>query len=286
MKKILLSTFLLLWVFLAYSQVSQYSKQQKVPASRAEFILFTGGSYYIGDLNPRNHFKLTQPAGGCGFRYNLDPRLALRLNILIGLVKGDDAVSLSLAQQQRNLQFKSSIFEMSCQTEFNFMKYWMGEFKYLFTHYVFLGAGIFKFRPKAEVNHSWFELQPLTTEGQGTVARPGTKKYKLTQLSVPFGVGVKINVAEQIGLSLEWGMRKTFTDYIDDVSTTYVSPAILTEQSPLSASIADKSKYPEGVNVDNTGRQRGNSQNKDWYSFTGLVLSFAFSKPPPKCYAY
>lgn len=288
MKKIFFSFFLIFTLCSGYSQSIQNSKQQKEKISRGEFFILMGGAYYIGDLNPGKHYALTQPAGGIGIRYNFDTRLAARGNIFLGSVKGEDASSLSMVQKERNLQFKSSIFEISGQGEFNFMKYWMGEFKFLFTHYVFLGAGIFKFRPQALTNSdNWIDLQPLGTEGQSTTSRPGDgpKIYRLTQFSIPFGIGVKINVAEKIGLSVEWGMRKTFTDYIDDVSTTYADPAILNKgnaSKTTATTLADRSIH----RLDNTGRQRGNSQNKDWYCFSGIILSFAFTKPPPKCYAY
>jgi hypothetical protein len=122
-------------------------------------------------------------------------------------------------------------------------------------------------------------LQPLSTEGQGTSAKPGTRKYRLVQVSIPFGAGFKLNLSERIDLSMEWGMRKTFTDYLDDVSTVYPDPTILdTEKGSISAAMSDRTG-----STNNVGRQRGNSKNKDWYCFTGVVLGFKFREPAQKC---
>ena len=251
-----------------------------VTARPYEFNLFLGGSYYIGDLNPVGHFNsFTKPAGGIGFRYNYNTRFAVRINIFSGSVQGDDLQSSSLGQKQRKLNFKSPISEYSFQGEFNFLDYRMNSPHKFFSTYAFLGIGGFKFKPQGEINGVWQELQPLSTEGQGTSANPGSKQYKLFQVAIPFGVGFKLNLSEKIDLALEWGMRKTFTDYLDDVSTVYPDPAILTsEKGTIAAVYSDRS----GVS-NNVGRQRGNSKNKDWYCFSGVVLGFRFREPAQKC---
>jgi hypothetical protein len=91
-----------------------------------------------------------------------------------------------------------------------------------------------------------------------------------------------MNLARRIGLVMEWGMRKTFTDYIDDVSTTYANPVDLAANGPAAVALGDRSLVPQ----DNTGRQRGNPRNKDWYCFTGLTLTFQLSDKPKSCSAY
>jgi hypothetical protein len=242
-----------------------------------EIGIMLGGSYYIGDLNPTKHFSsLTRPAGGIVYRHNFNMRFAVAGNAYFGSVQGIDARSSSFEQQQRNLSFRSNIYEFAARGEFNFIEYKIGSDKYQFTPFMFLGVGVFNFNPKASFGNQWVALQPLHTEGQA-------KAYSKVQLAIPFGAGVRINLAKRIGLLAEWGMRKTFTDYIDDVSTVYANPVDLAaDYGSLSAAVADRS----GVGAANVGRQRGNPRNKDWYSFAGLTLTFQLADKPDHCSAY
>jgi hypothetical protein len=249
-----------------------------VQAQKSDEIgIFLGGSYYIGDLNPSSHFSsLTRPAGGIMFRHNFNMRFALGVNAFFGSIEGIDARSSSFEQQQRNLSFRSPVYEFAARGEFNFIEYKIGDDKHQFTPFMFLGLGVFHFDPKASYGNQWVALQPLKTEGQ-------SKAYMKTQLSIPFGAGVRINLAKRIGLVGEWGMRKTFTDYLDDVSTVYADPVQLAaENGAISAAVADRS----GNSIGNIGRQRGNPRNKDWYSFAGITLTFQLADKPKHCQAY
>lgn len=242
-----------------------------------EIGIFLGGSYYIGELNPTGHLNsLTRPAAGIVYRHNIGYRVSFAGSALFGSVQGIDARTSSYEQQQRNLSFRSRIYELAARTEFNFIEYKIGDDKHQFTPFLFLGISVFNFNPKASYGNQWVALQPLKTEGQG-------KGYMRTQIAIPFGAGFKMNLAKRIGLVIEWGMRKTFTDYLDDVSTTYANPADLAANGPASVALADRSL---GATGDNTGRQRGNPRNKDWYCFTGLTLTFQLSDKPKSCSAY
>jgi len=242
-----------------------------------EIGIFLGGSYYIGELNPSKHLSsLTRPAGGVVYRHNFNYRLAVAGSLLFGSIQGIDARSSDFEQQQRNLSFRSHVYELAGRAEFNFIEYKIGDDRHQFTPFMFLGVAVFNFNPKASYNNEWVALQPLHTEGQ-------TKGYFKTQVSIPFGAGVRINLAKRIGLVAEWGMRKTFTDYLDDVSTVYADPAVLlARDGALAASIADRSN----TTGSNTGRERGNPRNKDWYSFAGLTLTFQLADKPKHCSAY
>jgi hypothetical protein len=259
------------------------SSAQRPKDKSAELGIFLGGSYYIGDLNPVVHFgPMTKPAAGAVFRYTINPRFALRANAFFGNVQADDALSPYPAQQQRNLNFRSKITEFSAQAEFNFLEYQIGNERKKFTPYIFAGVGAFMFNPVAVYNNYSYTLQPLGTEGQGLSGGP-RKKYKLTQMSIPFGVGIKTNLAKRIGLSIEWGMRKTFTDYIDDVSTVYYDPLALSEtRGAVSAVASDPSKGTD-PKYNNIGRQRGNPTTKDWYSFAGFVLTLKLKEKRETC---
>jgi len=251
-------------------------------AQRNEIGLFLGTSYYLGDLNPSKQFFLSKPAGGLVYRYVFDRRWAIKMTGLYGSVAGDD--SKAKFNVERNLSFKSPIFEVSSQLELNFLPYATGNTeKDYFTPYIFGGVSIFSFNPKANYNGTWYNLQPLGTEGQGTSMYPDRKSYSLTKLSFPFGLGFKYSIGKNVCIGAEWGLRKTTTDYLDDVSTTYADPVILSaENTSISAILADRSASP---NL--TDSQRGNSGTKDWYSFAGAFVTFKFKAGGSKtCPAY
>lgn len=245
-------------------------------AQRNEIGLMLGTSYYLGDLNPSKQFLLTKPAGGVIYRYVINRRWAVKINGLFGSIAGNDAVSKF--NEKRNLSFKSNIFEISSQVELNFLPYMTGNTeKDYFTPYIFAGISVFSFNPKADTNGVWFNLQPLGTEGQGTSMYSDRKPYSLMNVSFPFGLGFKYSVGKNVCIGAEWGLRKTTTDYMDDVSTTYADPVILAaENTRIAEILADRSIINVGENVNNTGLQRGNSVTKDWYSFAVAFITVKF----------
>lgn len=249
--------------------------QQKRNFRQHEVGGMLGGSYYLGDLNPRKHFFLTQPALGLFYRFTPNYRYAFRGGVNFGSIMGDDSQSEDADQLQRNLNFKSNIYEFNALAEFNFLEYRISEDKYKFTTYLFLGLNVFKFKPRAEIGNNWYDLQPLKTEGQQNV-------YKLTQVAIPFGIGVKMNVSKQVGIGLEWGPRKTFTDYLDDVSGTYPNYLKTPYNSAIAKILSDRSK--NGGN--NINKQRGNPRTKDWYVFFGVTLNVKINPRVKPCSAY
>jgi len=266
MKNIVIAILILITLFINHSASAQ----------RAEIGIIGGGSYYLGDLNPKKNFELTQPAAGLLVRYNLNPRFAVKVNGIIGNVKGDDAITKF--NEKRNLSFKSQILEFAAQLELNFLPYVTGHKDYYFSPYMFAGIAAFNFEPMAQYDGTWYSLQPLGTEGQGTIYYYDRKPYSLNAMSFPFGLGFKYALADKVCVGGEWGMRKTNTDYLDDVSTTYADPNILSaENTPVSMHLADRSNKLPGEPA-NTGLQRGNSTNKDWYSFAGLFVTFKITK--------
>ncbi|MFL5754446.1 MAG: DUF6089 family protein [Bacteroidia bacterium] len=244
--------------------------------------VFIGGSYYIGDLNPRRHFFQTQPAGGVFYRYNYNYRLAFRGGFNIGSVVGDDSQSSDDDQLERNLNFKSKVQEFHALAEFNFVEYSIGHNKFIFSPYVFLGISVFHFDPMANMGNQWVDLRRMSTEGQKTSQNPGQKQYKLIQPSIPFGFGFKLDLAKNVGLGFEWGPRKTFTDYLDDVSGKYVNPLKLAAEKGVTAGIlSDRSLKADGTS--NIGKQRGNPYTKDWYFFYGFTINFKLKQKPAEC---
>jgi hypothetical protein len=208
---------------------------------------------------------MSKPAFGIMYRQNFNSRISIRIHGLRGTVAGDDAVSKT--NPERNLNFESNLTEVGLQLEINFFDYFIGSKMHPITPYIFGGPTVFFFKPYGNLPGGKTELQPLTTENQGT-------PYNLYAFSGAFGLGVKYSVSKLIGVGAEWGMRKTTTDYLDDVSQTYyldqgtpgfVLPPGVTPEMAL-ASDPTTQKH-------NAGMQRGNSRNTDWYSFAGISLT-------------
>jgi hypothetical protein len=108
----------------------------------------------------------------------------------------------------------------------------------------------------------------------------GRTKYSLTQAALPFGGGVKLALSENIRLRFEIGFRKTFTDYLDDVSTTYADQSmLLAKNGQRAVDLAFRADELKGTatSYPPVSSMRGNSGNKDWYYFSGLGLSFRLS---------
>lgn len=239
----------------------------------------------MGDLNPAGLFKSPLPAGGFIYRYNINTRFAARLSGLIGEVEAFDNQSSYAYQQERNLNFRSPIDEISGQMEFNFFDYEIGNPKFNFSPYIFGGFGFFRMNPQGDINGHWVDLQPLHTEGQGTEFNPSAP-YHLIQPCIPFGIGIKVSIFKTVCMSVEWGMRKTFTGYIDDVSGVYPNPAQLAKQQGPNAALALTASNPGTTPSEELiGSQRGDGKD-DWYSFFGLIFSFHAKKMINACFSY
>jgi len=242
---------------------------------------FGGVSYYIGDLNPERHFPSSHTYLASGFfvRKNLNSRWAIKGGVNVGQISADDADSKDDFQLQRNLSFFSNLYEANTTLEFNFLPFnpfippsgfRMPSF---FTPYVFIGIGVFRYNPRTTLGDNIYDLHKIQTEGQA---------YVLTQFAMPFGAGFKFKISERILLTLEWGIRRTFTDYLDDVSKSY--PSNPDDLSQLAKKLSDKSLIQQGGDGTNWGTQRGNSKTTDWYSFSGITLTINLNKNPSRCY--
>jgi len=254
-----------------------------------EIGVLLGASYYLGDLNT-THFNNSSFAAGLIVRKNIDKRFSYKAELLYLNIAADDRNSNSL-DTNRGLHFKSPVYEISGQIEFNFLPYDPGNPLYTWTPFIYTGISLFHFNPQAE-NRSgeWVDLQPLGTEGQGT-AVVGSEEYSLTQVAIPLGGGIKIAVNPSFNIILEYGIRRTFTDYLDDVSTVFVGnhdangnpisyPA---EMSPDAIEMSDPRAGLNAQFTHSKGDQRGDPNNNDWYSFVGITLSFKLNNQTKGC---
>lgn len=248
-----------------------------------EIGLSVGTSYYLGEINQQHFGGRLNIGGGAFYRNNFNKRWGLRLGIHYGRVSAFDEDSDDAWQQNRNLSFENPILEGSAIMELNYREYQVGSRDQFWTPYLFMGIGYFSMNPQAEYNGNLYDLQPLGTEGQGTTE--GEERYRLSGVTIPMGVGFKINIFSILALNFEWGMRRTFTDYIDDVSTSYINPQVLEDENGVIASLlADRSFQQEGAFGDNTGVKRGDPSKNDLYSFAHITLAIRIDKKPTSCW--
>ncbi|HET6226894.1 MAG TPA: DUF6089 family protein [Bacteroidia bacterium] len=307
MRKTLLSLLLLtvpLFVCAQYKANAKrkhaFSKKRNKP--RNEYIIGFGGSNFLGELGGANQigthfvkdmeFVATRPSIALGLRYRPSPRWAFSGGLHYLMLSGADRLTTEPYRQNRNLSFRSPIIELSAQAEFFLTKEQMGRAYNIrnvkkgastdIQAYVFVGVGGFFFNPQAKYNGSWVNLQPLGTEGQGLPG--GSKKYSRIGVCIPYGLGAKYNITKEWAVGIEFGIRKTFTDYIDDVSTVYYdNDALKAAHGEKGAYLADPSllNYPESLGGDATGaqqtaagQQRGDPKAKDAYMFTNVTISY------------
>ena len=238
--------------------------------SRSELVVAGGGMNYLGDLNDQSAFGEVHAAFGVGVRCRLDNRWSLRFGGAYGGISASEDCIV-----KRNLTFRSRIYEGSLVAEFNFRPYGPGATEGRWTPYLFGGVAVFHFGPETQYTApdgtvSWVALQPLCTEGQGTTVYTERRPYPLTQVCMPFGVGMRWRLSKNVSLTAEYGFRKTWTDYLDDVSTTYVGSAVLlaeVQDGVLAAALADRSEVPNAVGI-----KRGDDSLDDWYSYFNLSL--------------
>jgi hypothetical protein len=273
---------LLLCLLLFIAHLSPFAQSSKYDRSK-EIGLLGGTAYYIGELNPYKHFGGTlRGAGGFSYRNNHSKRWTTRASFLYGSVEAFDSASDDPWQKNRNLNFRNRFVEVSLQGELNFFPYQIGSDQKI-SPYLFAGIAYFQMNPEGYYKGNWYPLQPLGTEGQGM---PGMEaKYKTGGMSVPAGFGLKVNLFAIFGASIEWGVRRTWTDYFDDVSGAYANPALLEDRNgQLAARFADQSLIKERAENSNAGLMRGDPGRKDLYFFVMASLNMRIDKKATSCW--
>lgn len=252
------------------------------------------GTYWLKDVN----IELTKMMKGAFVSVYPNSWMGIRLAGQITYVSGEDNIINTdgvneLWRKQRNLDFKSTIYEGYTAVELfpiSFFHTNDPDYSPTFKPYGFIGIGVFHFDPKGSLtdaagNKTWYRLKPLSTEGEGFSEYPDKKPYNLTQLNLPMGFGMKVNITERINIAPELLYRKTFTDYIDDVSTTYIDPNyfdvhLSPQDAAIARAISDKTFgiVTPGVNRYAPGTMRGNSKNNDAYFSIVLKLGIRLGK--------
>lgn len=258
-----------------------------------------GPSFFLGDLGGNSgkgtnnlkdmNFEFTKLMKGAFITMYPKNWIGIRLSGNYTYLEGDDAIINTsgideLWRKQRNLDFKTTVVEGYLAIEvFPTMLFRRNsEYEPRLRPYLLGGVGVFHFNPQGSLtdaagNKSWYNLHPLRLEGQGMPEYPYSKPYKLTQMNIPFGGGIKYFMSDRINVSMELLYRKTFTDYIDDVSQRYIDPAnyskyLSTQEATLAYKLSDKAKgiiYP-GMTRYPAGTQRGDL--KDYDTYFSIVL--------------
>jgi len=224
---------------------------------------WVGTSYYYGDLNTT--LKIVHPglAGGLIARNNFNHRVSGRFSLNFGSVGANDADSDNHYEQNRNLQFRSFIGDLTGLLEFNFFHYEHGHPSYNKTPYFFGGINLTYYNPSAELNNVSYNLRKLGTEGQ-----PLGQEYGAITGGLVLGGGFKFDINRKVSVNIELGTRFLFTDYLDDVSTVFPDKSTLKDtRGELAVKLSDRSLI-DGLGDE--GRQRGDSKGNDRYVMAGI----------------
>lgn len=270
-----------------------------------EFGVGVGPLFFLGDLGGNSgagttflkdvNLPLTKLSKGLFANVYPAEWLGFRVAINQGVLEGDDSRidektgGAEQFRKIRNLKFRSSMFEAYVATEIYpsvFFEQYDG-LKGKLRPYGVLGVGMMKFNPKGEyfdptgTSSQWVDLQPLRLEGQGMKEYESRKEYKLSTLEIPMGFGAKYYLKENMYLGLEVLHRKTFTDYIDDVSTSYIDANLFAnyltpEQTAMANQLHFRENFVPGGTLQrpSIGEQRGDPTEND--SFFSTILKFGW----------
>ena len=292
-------TFILLILF----SFSSFSQSISFKDGKIEAGLGLGPSFFLGDLGGARgigkpfvrdlDFPLTKFAKGIYVNIYPSEWLGFRLAANFSHLEGsDDEVNLAggreFSRWRRNQYFQSKITEVYLGFEL-YPTVWMERYDGLkgkFRPYGVAGVGAFHFNPKGyyypDPNNQnvkqLVELKPLRLEGQGMAEYPTRKEYKLTQIEIPMGGGFKYFIKENVYIGIEILHRKTFTDYVDDVSTKYIDPIYFQKylkpaDVPIATQLSNREPF-RNISRPYIGRQRGDSKEMD--SFFSTILRFGW----------
>ena len=287
-------------------------KEIRIGIGATQFLGDLGGTNLIGadyrlkDMN----IKATNMCLMVGYRHRLSSKFATTSNITLGMLAGSDAniigsesdSSLIFStdanglptsqlryadgyyRRMRNLSFRAPILEISQRLDFMIYTYEKVGKRYSIAGlkgfknrneqiYIFAGIGLVGFIPQAQIDGSWHNLRPLSTEGQGLLG--GIKKYSPVTVVMPFGFGFRVGISREWRIGMEASYVKTFSDYIDDVHGVYYNKELLAAQKgEMAAALSDRSDYdnPNQHNWYGAGQKRGDKQ-KDAYFYVNIILT-------------
>ena len=247
------------------------AKAQMETVQVGEYGVTAGVAHYFGDINNRGAINRPKISLGAFFRKQFNNYAGIRLSANFAKLGYSDQYSQNDYQRRRNLSFNTNIFEIALRGDFNFLKFVPSDPDHSFTPYATIGIGVFSYDPYAFLSGHKYYLRPLNTEGE--TFYKGRKEYGTMAVCFPVGMGVKYAITEKINVFFEVAYRFTTTDYLDDVSTTYVGIDKFPSSTSVAALLQDRS-YETGTPIGIEGRQRGFSKQKDSYAIAQFGVSF------------
>lgn len=249
-----------------------------------------GGTIFLGDLGGtggkgRNFIKdvnmrAVRPFVGIAYSYFPENGFSLNAEVHFTGVAGADSlinnrVGHAQGRYERNLSFRSFVYELQTTIDMFPVQLINNLSKAKLMPYVGTGIGFFHFNPQTRLNGEWLYLQPLHLEGQGFEEYPDRKNYKLTQFYLPLKVGVKYRIDNRYFFTVNALFRQTFTDYIDDVSRTYIDPSLFDKNlSDYAANVAKQLHFRgRDGGTPEPGEIRG---YRDLDTYTSVYVSFTY----------
>ncbi|WP_372745303.1 DUF6089 family protein [Lutibacter sp.] len=180
-------------IFFVFSFITITTKAQLY-----EVGIMAGGNNYIGDIGKENYINPNNLMAGVIYKYNMNPRVALRGTFTYAKIKANDKDASNYGRYSRGIGFSNSIKELAVGIEFNFFEYDLSNFRKTQTPYILLEIAAFNYRV-------------VTDE-------PSYKQYEYgnnTSFAIPFGLGYKTKLAYNLAIAAEIRARYTFVDDID-----------------------------------------------------------------------
>jgi hypothetical protein len=236
------------------------------------FSARVGASNYLGDLKDGlKPFSGLNLLGSLGARYDLAEKITARGYFSLTSLEADDKNG-NASMKLRNLNFQTKLFEFELSASYNIFSFnerW-------WSPYVYAGIGFFHFNPYTKDGfRNKVYLHKLTTEGQGIVV--GAEPYKKTQFSIPLGLGIERTLGEDTRMGIEFGYRKIFTDYLDDVSHNYADETVLRNaRGQQAVDLAWRGDEYNGAPYPTGGTMRGNNENNDGYYYIALTFTLRY----------
>lgn len=274
--------FIFFTAFSSHAQQWNYDGLSDI-TGKFEVSFSAGATTFLGDIGGSKgtggHFikdftlKTIKPLLGASVSYTLKRWVAIQGGINFTKVADadsliDNSVDEGRWRYYRNLSFRSNVFEGYVSAVFYPAMFFESEYELrTIVPFVSIGIGAFHFDPQANLNGAWVNLQPLSLEGQGFPEYPDRKPYSLNSLFIPASFGVKCYLNNKFAISAGLNFRKTFTDYVDDISTTYIDPDLFTtylspDKALLAQQLYQRSLKPEKVHPD---LPKANSTTTDTY---------------------
>ena len=227
------------------------------------YMVSTGISSYFGDMKDSRTDIWAKPSIQLGLQYRVNDHLHFRSELSWYRIAGADSLNArETGIYARNLSFRADNVELNVVALYQLFNKFSRYRRPTLNPYFFAGLGFTTNRPEAYYQGKWHALRPLQTEGV---------KYSPVAMVVPFGLGVAYHVNNNWDVMLDWGYRVSFTDYLDDVSTTF--KGVENFDDPLAKALSDR--RPEmGLKPLAAGKKRGNSGVNDWYLITSLKLVY------------